>query len=109
MGEKRSFTVVSVNHKRGAKSGSNIGGRFLSSAPSGAARKAVSQVCRESSIRGQCTLYVAVKETTQGSAGKVFHYKVKRVVVNNKVDHDGKVINHKYTTIAKKDKSVVAK
>ncbi len=106
MVDKRSFTVVSVSNKRGSKSGSNTGGRFISSAPSGAARKAASQVCRESSIRGQCTLFVAVKETTQGSAGKVFHYKVKRVVVNHKVDHDGKIVKHKYATIAKKDKTV---
>jgi hypothetical protein len=42
-----------------------------------------------------------MQETTRGSSGKIFMYKVKRVVVNNKVDHDGKIVNHKYMTKAK--------
>ena len=105
MPENRSFTIVSVSSKKGSKSSANAGGRFESSTPSSAARKAASRVCRNSKIRGQCTLFVAVKETTQGSTGKVFHYKVKRVLVNEKVNHNGVIVNHKYTTVAKKDKS----
>jgi hypothetical protein len=105
MPEKRSFTIVSVSNKKGSKSSANAGGRFESSTPASAARKAASRVCRKSKIRGQCTLFVSVKETTQGSAGKVFNYKVKRVVVNEKVNHNGVMVNHKYATFAKKDNS----
>jgi hypothetical protein len=103
MVDKRSFTLVSVNDKRKAKSAENAGGRYISTTPAGAARKAASQICRQSSIRGQCTLYVAVQETTQGSAGKVFYYKIKRVVVNEKVVHNGKTVTHKYAVLTKKD------
>jgi hypothetical protein len=98
MEDKRSFTVLSVSTKRNTKSSANAGGRFISSTPSGAARKAAGQVCRGSKIRGQCTLFVTIQETTRGSSGKSFTYKVKRVVVNAQVNHGGKVVNHKYST-----------
>lgn len=101
MDSKRSFTIVSVGTSKASKGSSNAGGRYESSTPAGAARKAGSQVCRKSAIRGQCTLYIKMQETTRGSSGKIFMYKVKRVVVNNKVDHDGKIVNHKYMTKAK--------
>lgn len=101
MEDKRSFTVVSVSTKRNKKSASNAGGRFISTTPAGAARKAASQVCRSSAIRGQCTLYVTVQETTRGSSGKTYTYKVKRVVVNEKVNHGGVMVNHKYSTKVK--------
>ena len=94
---QRSFTLVSVNDK------ANAGGRYISSTPASAARKAGSQICRQKAIRGQCTLYIAVQETTQGSAGKIFYYKIKRVVVNAKVVHNGKKVTHKYAVLAKKD------
>jgi hypothetical protein len=78
--EKRSFTVISVETTTGRVKGSaNLGGRFMSKTPSGAARKAASRICRESSIKGQCTLIVVVQETTQGSAHKSYKYKVKRI------------------------------
>ena len=102
MDNKRSFTVVSVGTKNTpSKGAANLGGRYLSSTPAGAARKVGSHVCRKSAIRGQCTLFVKVQETTRGSAGKTFTYKVKRVVVNNKVDHEGTKVLHKYATLAK--------
>jgi hypothetical protein len=101
MEDKRSFTIVSVGTKRGSKGSKNTGGRYISRTPAGAARKAVSRVCRQSAIRGQCTLYVTVQETTRGSAGKTFSYKVKRAVVNNKVEHEGKIVKHKYATRVK--------
>lgn len=99
----RSFTIVSVNDKRKAKGSSNADGRYISATPAGAARKAASQICRQTAIRGQCTLYISIKETTRGSNGKIFHYKVKRVVVNEQVNHGGVMIKHKYATFAKKD------
>lgn len=83
MPEKRSFTIISVISKGKAKSSSNLGGRFLSTTPAGAARKAGSQVCRNSKIKGQCSLVITVKETTRGSSGKEFKYSIKRVKLNN--------------------------
>lgn len=101
MENKRSFTVLSVSTNAGSKGKANAGGRYISSSPAGAALKAGNQVCKASAIRGQCTLYVKLQETTQGSSGKVYEYKIKRAVVNKKVNHDGKVIVHKYTSTAK--------
>jgi hypothetical protein len=106
--EKRSFTVISVSTSTKQKGKENFG-RYISKSPAGAARKAGSKVCGMSKIRGQCTLTIALRETTQGSKGKVYVYKVKRVVVNHKVEIDGKIITHKYamksTRIKDKTKS----
>jgi hypothetical protein len=106
--EKRSFTVISVSTRNKQKGEENFG-RYISKSPAGAARKAGSKVCGMSKIRGQCTLTIALRETTQGSKGKVYVYKVKRVVVNHKVEIAGKIITHKYamksTRIKDKTKS----
>ena len=101
---KRSFTIVSVSSSKGKVKGkANLGGRFLSSTPSSAARKAGSQVCRSSKIKGQCSLVITIKETTRGSAGKEFKYSVKRMKVNNPevVMRDGQEVVYKYTTKVK--------
>jgi len=103
MSEKRSFTIVSVNSKGKEKGMSNLGGRFLSTTPSGAARKAGSQVCRNSKIRGRCSLVVTVKETTRGSSGKEFKYSVKRLKLDNPepVMRGGIEVVYKYVTKVK--------
>lgn len=101
MTDKRSFTIVSAGTRNKVKGAANVGGRYESTTPAGAARKAGSHICRQSAIRGQCTLYVTIQETTRGSANKLFTYKVKRVVVNNKINHEGTIVNHKYLTTAK--------
>ena len=44
------------------------GGRYMSSTPSGAAKKAFTRRCRcQRDVRGRCTLVIAIKETTRGS------------------------------------------
>jgi len=101
---KRSFTVVSVKTSDGKEKGkSNLGGRFLSSTPSGASRKAATRVCRESKIKGQCSLVVTVRETTRGSLGKEYSYRVNRIKLRNPdvVMRDGKEVVYKYTTKVK--------
>jgi hypothetical protein len=100
---KRSFTVLSV--KRSAtmtqKGEANRGGRFIASTPASAAKKAVSSICRQSNVRGQCSLIVTLQETTRGSAGKTFTYKVRRVLNPTTVVHDGVKVVHKYVTTVK--------
>lgn len=99
---KRSFTLVAVEDTHGkAKGKKNLGGRFLHDTPAGAARKAVSRICRESAIRGQCTLVVTIRETTQGSAHKEYRYKGKRVMKPITVERGGEEITYKYTTTVK--------
>lgn len=75
--DMRSFTVVSATKKDSCKTKSN-GGRYLSTTPFGAAKKAFNELCRVKKIRGVCTLVVTVKETTAGSSNKEFSYKLKR-------------------------------
>ena len=107
--EKRSFTIRSVNDKRREKGEANMGGRFIAHTPARAASKAGSHICRKTKIRGQCTFHLCIQETTRGSAHKTFHYKIKRKVVNNEVEHEGKLVTYKYITTARKDKSATEK
>ncbi len=73
----RSFTVVDASKFGGCKTKFR-GGKYVSKSPSGAAMKAFSSFCRLKRIRGVCTLFVTVKETTRGSKGKLFTYKLNR-------------------------------
>jgi hypothetical protein len=80
MSDKRSFTITSATTSTGRVKGeTNIGGRFLSKTPSGAAKKMATQICGKSKIKGRCVLHIELKETTQGSSGKTYKYKVTRV------------------------------
>ncbi len=103
MSDKRSFTVVSVTLKGKSKGSSHLGGRFLSSSASGAARKAATQVCRNSRVKGQCEVKVTLKETTRGSSGKEYKYSVKRVKLRTPqvVVRDDVEVVYKYTTRVK--------
>ena len=103
MPDKRSFTIILVTSKGKSKGKSNLGGRYLSSTPSGSARKAGSQVCRNSKMKGQCSLVITIKETTRNSSGKEFKYSFKRVKLNNPepVMRGDEEIFYKYTTKVK--------
>ena len=80
MDNKRSFTIVSVSDKNGKKKGKdNLGGRFISTTPAGAAKKAGTQICRNTKIKGRCTLHITVKETTSGKINKEFSYEYVRI------------------------------
>jgi hypothetical protein len=97
---KRSFTIVHVSTGTGkVKGSSNLGGRYMSHTPSGAARKAGSQVCRATKIKGQCSLVVTLKETTAGSAKKEFKYRVKRVKDPVTVVRNGQEVTYNYKTV----------
>ena len=74
----RSFTIVDVTKHGGCRT-KFTGGLYKSRNPVGAARKAFSEFCNRKRIRGRCALSVVVKETTQGSAGKMYSYKLQRV------------------------------
>merc|ERR1711998_219259 len=74
---KRSFQVVAVQNVSGCVT-KFAKGRYLSSNPRSAAKKAFTRLCNLKNIRGKCTFVVTVKETTQGSKGKEFTYKIER-------------------------------
>ena len=73
----RSFTIVDVTKHGGCRT-KFTGGLYKSRNPVGAARKAFTKFCKFKRIRGVCTLFVTVRETTKGSAKKVFRYKLNR-------------------------------
>lgn len=78
---KRSFTIVDAKQSDGCKTKFNYNkntGTFVSSSPDGAAKKAVSKLCRIKRTSGTCTFIVTMKETSQGSKGNLYSYKVKR-------------------------------
>lgn len=102
MSDHRSFTLVAVVNVKGMKKGKlNLGGRYISRSPAGAAKKAVTQVCRASNIKGQCTLNVTMRETTRGGHHKDFSYKVKRIHDPVTVERDGVEVTYKYRTTVK--------
>jgi len=95
MENKRSFTVVKVVKSDGCVTKHHKGSRLVSRTPAGAAKKATTALCSHKKVRGVCTLYVTVKETTRGSKGKSFTYKCKRSKLKKPVkvkDSNGKVL-----------------
>jgi hypothetical protein len=79
---KRSFTINHAYHVDGCPtkfSHNDYTGRYKAHTPQRAAEKALIHLCHIKRIHGQCTLYIEMRETTQGSEHKIFAYKVKRI------------------------------
>ena len=53
-------------------------GRYLNRNPASAAKKAFRQLCGVKKIRGQCAMFISMRETTQNSSDRVFTYKLNR-------------------------------
>ena len=111
--DSRSFTVVEISTSKNKKSKENEGGRFIAKTPRAAASKAFSQTCRNSKIKGVCTLVVHMKETTQGADGKTFSYKLKRTKLSKPEVVNGITYRYKNTlssmNIKKKPEKKVSK
>jgi len=95
---KRSFTINNAYHVDGCPTKFShkdyTGGRFISSSAQRAASKALSELCRVKRIRGQCTLYIEMREITQGSSGKLYAYHAKRIHLKNPMELTGRVVNY---------------
>jgi len=79
---KRSFTINNAYHIDGCKtkfSHKDYTGRFTSRTVERASKKALRQLCTVKRIKGQCSLYIEMRETTQGSKNKIYAYKCNRV------------------------------
>ena len=86
---ERSFTIEMAAHVDGCPtkfSRKDFSGRYISRTPSGAASKALTQLCNVKKIRGQCTLFLKMRETTQGSKKKDFLYNVKREKLSEPIE-----------------------
>ena len=87
--EERTFTIHEAKHVDGCPtkfSRADYTGRYSGSSPSGAAAKALTQLCSVKRIKSQCTLYISIRETTQGSNKKIFHYFCKRIKLKEPVE-----------------------
>lgn len=103
-GGKRTFTIHNAYHVDGCPtkfSHKDYSGRYEKRTPRHAAQNALSQLCRLKRIKGQCTLYIELRETTQDSKHKHYAYHVKRVRLA-KPFVDSRGIAHHYITRAKK-------
>lgn len=78
--ELRSFAVVDVKKENGCPTKFSDSARLVGATPVSAAQKAFSRLCNLKRIRGKCTLFVTVVDTTQGARtkGKTYSYKVDR-------------------------------
>ena len=76
----RSFAVVGVQKEDGCATKYNVESRLVSANPRSAAQKAFSRLCNLKRVRGKCTLFVTVEDTTRGHSkhGKKYTYKVDR-------------------------------
>ena len=71
----RSFAILGATRQGACKTKSRRG-RYIARNPANAAKKAFNQLCRVKRIRGMCTLFLTIQETTQGSAHKKYTYKL---------------------------------
>jgi hypothetical protein len=96
---ERSFTIDAV-YRAGRKQRPE-GGRYISDTPASAAKKMFSTVYKEIKPKGRISLQIHVRETTQGSAHKIYKYKVAKVKQRTEVVVNGQTIIYNYTTKVK--------
>lgn len=98
--DKRSFTVVGSNTK-------HEGGRYISTSPYGAAKKAATQQFKKAK-KGTTEVKLLLKESTNGSDHKTFFYKATRTKLATPTERVVKfkgvetVIRNEYETTLKK-------
>ena len=108
---KKSYKIVHVKKSNGCVTKHNHDSRFVSKTPSGAAKKALTALCSQKSIKGVCTFYITLQESTRGSNKKQFTYMCKRSKLAKPLeikDKNGKVLfKVEYTTSCKSHKGAV--
>lgn len=92
----RSFTIESV-YRNNTKLNYN-GGRYISSTPGSAAKKAFTHVYNSINENGRMSLILTMKETTQGSDKKMYKYKITRIKETTEIERDGVLIKYNFTT-----------
>jgi hypothetical protein len=93
----RSFTIESIYKTRGGKV-NYTDGRFISETPAGAAKKAFSKAYHSINATGPLSLKIKLRETTQGSAHKMYEYRVTRKSEKVQVERNGELITYNFTT-----------
>lgn len=99
------YKVTRVSHINGCKTKFIKGGRYMSSRPSGAAKKAASQLCARKDIHGQCALNLSIVRTDiPVNERKVYTFNVHRKKLDKPVEVkiNGSVIKYEYKMEAEK-------
>lgn len=99
---ERSFTINNVYHVDGCPTKfthNDYTGRYEGKDARSAASKALTKLCAVKKIRGRCTLYIEMRETTQGSPHNLFAYHCKRIHL--KIPHEVNGHIHYYTNKVK--------
>ena len=116
MVKDRRFTVHEARKSNGCPTkfkSKGYSGIYESKTPSGAAMKALTQLCRAKKTKGQCTLFLTMREITQGNnkkangEDKLYCYRVKREKLAKPLELKGRVIE--YTNVCKSIKNLPKK
>lgn len=114
--KERRFTIHDARKANGCPTkfkSKEYSGIYEGSAPSSAAMKALTQLCRAKKTKGQCTLFLTMREITQGNnkkangEPKLYHYKVKREKLEKPIELKGRVVEYK--NVCKSIKSMPTK
>ena len=96
--KKRTFTINKAYHVDGCPtkfSHKDYTGVYKSHSSQRAAEKALTELCRVKEIHGRCTLYIEMRETTQGSDHQNYAYHCKRIKLKEPVTVAGFVHHYK--------------
>lgn len=95
--EARSFTLVKAVRSNGSEVKCD-NGRYKSTTPMGAAKKAFSQCSKQVKVgeTAKLVLEIHIQETTQNSNKKVYKYKVTREYQPREVIRNGVAVTYKY-------------
>lgn len=105
---KRTFTIHNARQVDGCPTKFYRMGKtgvYTGTTPAAAAKKALTKLCRVKRISGVCTIYITIRETTQGSTHKTFTYKMKRMLL----DKPGPFGNKYYSVAEAIDESAIPK
>ena len=94
---KRSFTINNAYHVDGCKtkfSHKDYTGRFTGHSAQRAAMKALTELCHVKRIKGQCALYIEMRETTQNSKHKSYGYQCNRIKKQTPLIIDGRTYKY---------------
>ncbi len=91
---KRSFTVIGAYHTNGCPTKFHEDSRLISRDAGSAASKAFNRLCNMKRIKGACSMYIEVKETTQGSDHKVYSYLCSRKKLDKPIELKGRTIEY---------------
>lgn len=102
---KHPYKIIRCTHTNGCKTKFNEHGRYISSTPSGAARKMHTQLCGRKRVKGRCTFRITfVRTDIPVSQRKEYVYITRRIKLKKTVQVNiaGKNVVYKYKVLVEK-------